>query len=115
MSAWLAMIALVGQPPVVGRPADFSGAVGGPFVVQWSADPDAVTVEDPLTLTLRITGPGNLSEVPRPPLGNLESFKSFAAEELDDRFVPGDPPRREFRWRVRPRTADVKEVPRFKF
>jgi hypothetical protein len=52
--------------------------------------------------------------VPRPPLAKLESFKPFAVEDLDDRFVPGDPPRREFRYRVRPRTADVNEIPRFK-
>src|SRR5438874_7862036 len=123
MFAWIVTSALVlypaadapGAPPVVGRPVDFSGAVGGPFVVQWVAEPTAVVAEEPLTLTLRITGPGNLSEIPRPVLGKLDAFKSFAVEDLDDRFVPGDPPRREFRYRVRPRTAGVTEIPRLKF
>jgi hypothetical protein len=103
------------SPPLVGRPVDFSGAVGGPFVVQWAAAPTEVTAEEPLTLTLRITGPGNLQELRRPALGKLDSFKAFAVEDMDDRFVPGDPPRREFRYRVRPRTTAVKEIPRFKF
>ena len=135
---WIALIALLGEPralatggsvterdppvanapdspPIVGRPADFSGAVGGPFVVQWIAVPTELTAEGPLTLTLRIAGPGNLAELRRPALGKLESFHSFAVEDLDDRFLPGDPPRREFRYRVRPRTAAVTEIPRFKF
>jgi hypothetical protein len=94
---------------------DFSGAVGGPFIVQWTAEPTELTAESPLTLSLRITGPGNLQNLLRPALGMLDSFKAFAVEDLDDRFVPGDPPRREFRYRVRPRSVAVKEIPRFKF
>jgi hypothetical protein len=122
MCSWLAVCALVltaGQPPVepplVGRPPDFSGAVGGPFVVEQTAAPTELTAEEPLTLTVRITGPGNLRDLPRPPLARLEAYKSFAVDDLDDRFVEGDPPRREFRYRLRPRGADVKTVPRLKF
>jgi hypothetical protein len=111
------LIAMLGaaEPPIVGRPVDFSGAIGGPFIVQWIAEPTELIAEEPLTLTLRVTGPGRLAEIPRPALGKLESFKSFAVEDVDDRVVAGDSPRREFRYRVRPRSADVKEIPRFKF
>lgn len=123
MVIWLAAIGLAlhpaadaaGSPPVVGRPMDFSGAVGGPFVVQWLAAPTAVAAEEPLTLTLRIAGPGNLAEMPRPALEKLDAFKPLAVENLDDHFTPGDLPRREFRYRIRPRSADVKEIPRLKF
>jgi hypothetical protein len=114
MVPWIAIIALANQPPVVGRPVDFSGAVGGPFVVQWHAEPTTVTVEEPITLTLRITGSGNLRKMPWPSIAKLNSFKHFAVEDLDDRFTDANPPTREFRYRVRPRTADVKEIPRFK-
>ena len=107
-------LAFAEAPPVVGRPVDFSGAIGGPFVIQWVAEPTEVTAEAPITLALRIVGPGNLQSLPRPALGKLESFKAFAVEDLDDHFVPGDPPRREFRYRVRPRSTAVKEIPRFK-
>jgi hypothetical protein len=103
------------EPPVVGRPVDYSGAVGGPFVVEQTAEPTELNAEEPLTLTVRITGPGNLRDLPRPPLAKLDAYKAFAVDNLDDRFVAGDPPRREFRYRLRPRTADVKEVPRLKF
>lgn len=102
-------------PPVVGRPPEFSGAIGGPLIVRWLVEPTEVEVEAPVTLTLQITGQGNLADMPRPAIAKLDSFKPFAIDDLDDRFVPGNPPRREFRWRVRARTAEVTEIPRFKF
>lgn len=51
--------------PVDGRPADFTGAVG---VLRASARFDASTarVGDPLVLTVRIEGTGNLKLLPRP-------------------------------------------------
>jgi hypothetical protein len=132
--AWLALMTLPGEPgasatgnqtiadapgsaapPVVGRPVDFSGAVGGPFAVEQTAEPTELTAEEPLTLTVRITGPGNLRDIPRLDLGKLEAYKPFAVEDVDDRLASGEPPRREFRYRLRPRTADVKAVPRLKF
>jgi hypothetical protein len=116
MHACLALVVILGDvsPPIVGRPVDFSGAVGGPFVVQWHADRTQIVAEEPIALTIRLTGPGNLAEMPRPDLAKLESFKPFAVENVDDRFIAGDPPRREFRYRVRPRTPTVTEIPRFK-
>src|SRR5262245_55833088 len=75
------------EPPLVGRPLDWSGAVGGPFAVEMTAEPTELAAEEPLTLTLRITGRGNLSSLPRPALGKLESFKAFAVDDLDDRFL----------------------------
>ena len=78
--------------------------------------PTEVTAEEPLTLTLRIAGPGNLADIARP----VARQARMPSSRLPSRtwtidFVPGDPPRREFRYRIRPRTADVKEIPRFKF
>src|SRR5438067_7787002 len=103
------------EPPVVGRPLDFSGAVGGPFTVTAVAEPTTVIAEEPFTLTLRIAGPGNLAQLPRPDLRKLERFaRDFAVEDGPDRFEPA-PPVREFRYRLRPRRADVREVPRWKF
>src|SRR4051794_22930853 len=95
-------------PPVVGQPSDFSGAVGGPFTVEQIVDRTELAVEEPLTLTVRIPGPGNLRDVPRPPLAKLPAYKAFAVDDLADRYIDGDRPRREFDYRLRPRTADVK-------
>src|SRR5919204_579050 len=107
MFAWLVLLALIGEPgasatgvtkppgadaprspraprapapPIVGRPVDFSGAVGGPFVVEQTAEPTTLTAEEPLTLTVRVTGPGNLRDIPRPELGKLDAYKAFAVE-----------------------------------
>ncbi len=103
------------QPPLVGRPVDFSGAIGGPFTVQLLAEPTEVAVEEPLILTVRIIGPSYGRDIPRPKLAKLDAFKPFAVDDLDYRFWLGNPQRSEFRYRLRPRTADVKEVPRLKF
>src|SRR5438067_6883051 len=75
------------EPPVVGRPLDFSGAVGGPFTVTATAEPTEVTAEEPVTLTLRIAGPGNLAQVHRPDLNRIERFaRDFAIADGPDQF-----------------------------
>jgi hypothetical protein len=125
MRAWLALTILMGEPgalatggtqpptpPLVGQPREFFGAVGGPFIVEQVVDRNELVVEEPLTLTVRVTGGGT---VPRPPLGTLEAYKAFAVDDLGDRVIDSDRPRREFDYRLRPRTADVKAVPRLKF
>src|SRR5437588_4706094 len=84
------------EPPVVGRPLDFSGAVGGPFTVTAAAEPTEVTAEEPFTLTLRIAGPGNHAQLARPDLRKLDRFAGdFAVEDGPDHFQP-TPPVREF-------------------
>src|SRR5437667_8361688 len=106
------------QPPVVGRPPDFSGAIGGPFVVTIGVEgltQVEVPIEEPFTLTLRIVGPGNLKEIARPALAKLGAFKLFTIDDLDDAFADGSPPSRTFRYRLRTRTAGTIEIPPFKF
>ena len=103
------------EPPVVGRPAEFSGAIGGPFVVTASIEPSELAVEQPATLTVRLVGPGNLRDLPRPALDKLPAFQPFAVDPLDDEFQDGSPPSRVFRYRLRPRTAGIREVPRIRF
>jgi hypothetical protein len=44
----------------------------------------------------------------------LDTFRAFAVEDLDDSYM-GNPPDRWFRYLLRPRNADVKEIPRLKF
>src|SRR6187402_2002463 len=46
---WL-IPAFSAQPPIVGRPVDFSGAIGGPFVVTMEVEPSQVAIEEPFTL-----------------------------------------------------------------
>jgi BatD DUF11 like domain len=62
--------------PDEGRPADFGGAVG-----QWNLDvtakPTNVAVGDPITLTIKISGNGNIDTVPAPKIGSLDEFKTY--------------------------------------
>lgn len=104
------------EPPIAGRPTDWSGAVGGPYSVAVFAQPTELAAEEQLTLMVRIgtTDAGNLATVKRPALAKLEAFKAFAVEDLDD-YSEGNPPYRWFRYLLRPRNADVKEIPRLKF
>jgi len=62
--------------PDEGRPADFGGAVG-----QWNLDvtakPTTVAAGDPITLTIKISGNGNIDTVPAPKIGSLDEFKTY--------------------------------------
>jgi len=108
-------VAFAAEPPIVGRPVGYSGAIGGPFVVTTRVDATTVAVEEPFTLTLRIVGAGNLKQIARPPLGKLAGFQQFAVDDLDESFIEGSPPSRTFRYRLRARSAEAKQIPPFKF
>ena len=54
--------------PLEGQPASFAGAVGNGFSFDASADRTVVRVGDPIRLTLRVRGGGNLKEAGLPPL-----------------------------------------------
>ncbi|MEI6084473.1 MAG: BatD family protein [Verrucomicrobiota bacterium] len=62
--------------PTTGRPADFTGAVG-----EWNltveAKPTEVAVGDPITVTVKIAGNGNIDTVPAIQLKGLEDFKTY--------------------------------------
>jgi hypothetical protein len=102
------------EPPIVGRPENFGGAVGS-FTVTMHAAPTTLQAEDPLTLTVRITGTGRLDQVERPDLRRLPKFaREFQIDNLSDRYLPNDQAR-EFDYRLRPRSALVKQIPRLPF
>jgi hypothetical protein len=104
-----------GQPPVANRPDNFQGAVGQRFTVTLRATPTAVQAEDPLTLTVRIAGQGNLKTLPRPNLRQNPRFaRKFRIDDLADRYLPAEQAR-EFDYRLRPLTAEIKEIPPLRF
>lgn len=53
--------------PEAGKPSGFNGLVGQ-YQIEASADPTTVKVGDPITLTIRVTGPDYLDPVKLPPL-----------------------------------------------
>jgi hypothetical protein len=96
--------------PEKGRPSDFAGHVGK-FTISASAIPTEVSVGDPITLTLTLSGPDYLENVQMPALEKQPSL-------LKDFKVPTESARGEvtgkakvFTQTVRPLRVDVKEIP----
>lgn len=103
------------EPPVAYRPAEFRGAIGWGLKIRMRATPTELQAEEPLLLTVTITGNGNLQTVQRPDLGQLPRFaQHFHIENLGDRVSAAEKTR-EFDYRLRPRTAAVKEIPPLRF
>lgn len=95
--------------PSAGKPTGFSGAVGN-FDFSVSAKPLDVHPGDPITLTLTISGNGNLDRVMMPPVPNGDRFRLF-----------GDSVRKQaenavrFEQVISPKSADATEIPSVEF
>ncbi len=96
--------------PLEGRPADFSGAVGQ-WNVEVSAKPTEVTVGDPITLTVKITGEGNLDTVPPISLGGLDKFKLYNPTTKTTKNDLNTAGERVFEQVLVPKDATVTELP----
>ncbi|MDQ8154665.1 MAG: hypothetical protein P3B98_08380 [Gemmatimonadota bacterium] len=101
--------------PTAGRPADWGGAVG-----EWRAalrvDSSSGRVGDPLVVTLRIEGRGNVTLLPRPRL----SVGWGALVPADERVEFDSTPStlrgaKEFDWLLTPREAGRREIPSQRF
>jgi hypothetical protein len=102
------------EPPVAGQPANFSGGIGT-FHVTSRAVPTQLQAEDAIHLTVRVTGTGSLQHIARPELRRLAKFTAlFHVENLKDRYV-AQQNAREFDYLLRPKHAEVKEIPAIPF
>src|SRR5688500_2335478 len=106
---------VVVDPPLAGRPSEYSGAVGR-LSLQAHVDSGIAKVGDPLVLTVRVTGDGNVSFFPRPEL-NVPWGQAVAAEErvaLDSSamVVRGS---KEFDWVITPGRSGEVEVPPIRY
>ncbi len=72
--------------PVLGRPVDFSGAVGQ-FSLSALATPTRIAAGDPVTLEMVVKGTGNFDRVSAPALSNQEGWKVYTP---GNRFEPSD-------------------------
>ena len=100
--------------PEEGRPAGFSGWVGR-FQVDASASPTEVSIGDPITLTLSVSGSEYLDNVELPPLAKDPQLeKDFKIpEEMAAGVTRGDV--KQFTQTLRPKSADVKAIPPIRF
>lgn len=96
--------------PEKGKPSDFAGHIGK-FTISAEAAPVEVSVGDPITLTMRLSGPEFLENVAMPPLEKQPALTR-------DFKIPSEAARGEisgkikiFTQTIRPLRADVEEIP----
>jgi hypothetical protein len=96
--------------PAEGRPDGFDGAVGR-FAVSTTISDTRAHVDDPLRLTITVTGDGLLERVKRPLLSTLPGFAEHfkIKETLEPGEVKDDSV--AFEQVIRPKDTDVTEVP----
>jgi hypothetical protein len=103
------------EPPLAGRPSDWAGAVG-----VWNASARVDTVRgragEPIVLTLRVEGQGNVTLLPRPHV----SVSWAAVVNADERVRLDSTPSmlggwKEFDWLVTPTAAGSQRVPSLRF
>ncbi len=101
--------------PTENRPANFNGAIGD-FTMTATAGPTAVTLGDPVTVRVQISGHGSMDTITLPPQETWREFKTYpptAKLETSDPF--GQRGRKSFEQIVSPLNADVHELPALTF
>jgi hypothetical protein len=102
------------EPKAAGQPVNFSRIVG-PYELSVSAAPTELSMEDPLVLTVRLTGSGPPAWMPdraRLRLFPHELEKNFFVKPLPakDRYLEKEKTW-EFSWELRPRHLGVRRIP----
>ena len=98
--------------PTEGKPDDFSGAVGK-FDLSAQADRTELKAGEPITLTVRLSGEGNVKVVPAPALTDLEGFKIYESSSEEesgpvDGRIRGT---KTWEWVIVPTTGGEIEIP----
>ena len=75
-------ITLIVHPLPPDAPPGFAGAVGR-YRISASVDKVQVEVNEPITLTVRVSGTGNIKTLPDPTLPSLSNFKRFDSESSE--------------------------------
>ena len=101
------------DPPIAGRPVDFSNVVGN-YAIEASAAPLELTVEEPITLTVRISARGTVDARYEPRRKNLHILPDWTSEFYvepapdEDRVENGKT--WLFVYRLRPKHTEVKSI-----
>jgi hypothetical protein len=101
--------------PEQNKPANFTGAVGD-FTMTATAGPTNVTVGDPITVRVQISGRGALDSVTLPPQDAWRDFKTYPPTT---KFEPGDQfgfqGTKTFEQIISPQNSDAHELPPLTF
>jgi len=74
---------LVKPLPKNNKPDDFAGNVGS-YSLETYAKPSQVKVGEPITVTMRVAGSGNLEALNAPVLSDIDNFKTYEPEITTD-------------------------------
>jgi hypothetical protein len=103
------------EPPAAGRPAEFVGAIGNVRVAT-RLDTSASRVGDPIMLTVRVMGNGNVKLFPRPAVGvpwaTLVKGDERVHVDTSARRIAGS---KEFDWLLTPKVAGELDVPPIRY
>ncbi len=101
--------------PAEGRPADYSGAVGQ-FRFDVDVKPRELKVGEPLTVTLRVSGRGNIAAVLPPSYADSPLYKTYEARQSGESPDPAaESGVKTFEQVVIPRSVDLAELPALSF
>lgn len=82
-------IAITVKPLPEGAPPEFAGAVGD-FSLATAVDKSTAAQGDPVTLTVTVTGSGNIKTVPDPVLPTMPEFKAYDSSTSSDINTTGE-------------------------
>ncbi len=103
------------DPPEAGKPSGYAGAVGR-LSLAARVDTQQSRVGDPLTLTVSISGVGNVSLLPRPvlsvPWGETVAGAEHVTMDTTSALVQG---RKDFEWVVTPKREGSVEIPQLHY
>tara|TARA_B110000285_G_C14994903_1_gene548281 strand:- start:10 stop:1089 length:1080 start_codon:yes stop_codon:yes gene_type:complete len=101
--------------PTEGKPEGFSGAIGQ-FNMQVSADSDSTRVEEPIMLSLKLSGSGNFDRIKGPEMPKTRGWRSYNPEST---FEPNDSQplkgMKRFDYVFIPETAGSRKLPEVTF
>ena len=103
------------DPPEEGKPADYHGAVGM-LRIEARVDTSIARVGDPMLLTTRVSGAGNVKLLPRPriavPWASVVPSEERVSVDSNSPVIRGN---KEFDWVLTPRVAGTVELPSFAY
>jgi hypothetical protein len=109
------LLVVVREPPLDGRPGDWRGAVGR-LTATARVDTARARTGEPVVLTLRVAGAGNIELLPRPPLGLPWGTLVNGSERVSiDSTGPALRGVKEFDWLLTPRDTGVVTVPPIRY
>lgn len=101
--------------PEAGRPADYAGAVGQ-FSLAMDVRPRELKVGEPITVSLRLQGTGNVAAALPPAYRDSEAYKAYEARQVGETpDAAADSGVKTFEQVVLPRTENLQELPALQF